>query len=62
MRDALAASGRDIVLSICEWGTDKPWEWGPAMDSPGGCDPDYRAFIARMRFSPDLHPSLSKFR
>ncbi|MCB0718560.1 MAG: glycoside hydrolase family 27 protein [Bacteroidetes bacterium] len=31
MRDALAASGRDIVLSICEWGTDKPWEWGPAI-------------------------------
>ena len=30
MRDALAASGRPIVLSICEWGSNKPWLWaGP---------------------------------
>ena len=28
MRDALYAAGRPIVFSICEWGTDKPWDWG----------------------------------
>ena len=28
MREALRAAGRPVVLSICEWGTDKPWEWG----------------------------------
>jgi alpha-galactosidase len=28
MRAALDASGRPIVLSICEWGTAKPWLWG----------------------------------
>ncbi len=27
MRDALYAAGRPIVLSICEWGESKPWEW-----------------------------------
>ncbi|HEX7761507.1 MAG TPA: glycoside hydrolase family 27 protein [Caulobacteraceae bacterium] len=27
MSDALRASGRPIVLSICEWGTAKPWLW-----------------------------------
>ena len=27
-RAALDASGRSIVLSICEWGTAKPWLWG----------------------------------
>jgi alpha-galactosidase len=27
MADALRASGRDIVLSICEWGQNRPWEW-----------------------------------
>jgi alpha-galactosidase len=27
-RDALNATGRPIVLSICEWGTAKPWLWG----------------------------------
>jgi alpha-galactosidase len=28
IRQALDAAGRPIVLSICEWGTAKPWEWG----------------------------------
>ena len=31
MRDALYATGRPIVLSICEWGTDKPWLWAPKI-------------------------------
>ncbi|MGA6980040.1 MAG: glycoside hydrolase family 27 protein [Candidatus Sulfotelmatobacter sp.] len=28
IRAALDASGRPIVLSICEWGTARPWLWG----------------------------------
>lgn len=27
MRDALYAAGRPILFSLCEWGTNKPWEW-----------------------------------
>jgi len=27
MRDALASTGRPIVFSICEWGSNKPWLW-----------------------------------
>ena len=27
MRDALRATGRPIVFSMCEWGRNKPWEW-----------------------------------
>ncbi|MCH5675274.1 NPCBM/NEW2 domain-containing protein [Streptomyces gilvus] len=27
MRDALKATGRPIVYSMCEWGQNKPWEW-----------------------------------
>ncbi|HZT70884.1 MAG TPA: glycoside hydrolase family 27 protein [Terriglobia bacterium] len=27
MRDALKASGRPIVFSMCEWGVDDPWKW-----------------------------------
>jgi alpha-galactosidase len=27
MADALRQSGRDIVFSMCEWGTSKPWLW-----------------------------------
>lgn len=28
MRNALDATGRPIVLSICEWGKHQPWLWG----------------------------------
>jgi alpha-galactosidase len=28
LRDALKQSGRPIVLSLCEWGDNKPWLWG----------------------------------
>jgi alpha-galactosidase len=31
MREALHAAGRPMVFSICEWGTDHPWIWGPRM-------------------------------
>ena len=31
IRNALNATGRPIVLSICEWGTAKPWLWGKAV-------------------------------
>ncbi|WP_375416733.1 glycoside hydrolase family 27 protein [uncultured Hymenobacter sp.] len=31
MTAALRKAGRPVVLSICEWGTDKPWSWGPAV-------------------------------
>jgi alpha-galactosidase len=27
-RDALAATGHPIVLSICTWGEQNPWDWG----------------------------------
>jgi len=29
MARALRASGRSIVLSLCEWGTNQPWLWRP---------------------------------
>jgi alpha-galactosidase len=28
MGHALVAAGRPIVLSLCEWGNNKPWDWG----------------------------------
>lgn len=27
MRDALRASGRPVLFSMCEWGSSKPWTW-----------------------------------
>lgn len=31
MAAAIRRAGRPIVLSICEWGNDKPWDWGPKV-------------------------------
>jgi alpha-galactosidase len=31
MGDALKATGRPIVYSLCEWGRNKPWEWGRSV-------------------------------
>jgi alpha-galactosidase len=31
MRQALRAAGRPIVLSICEWGNSRPWEWAKGI-------------------------------
>ncbi|HWH03071.1 MAG TPA: glycoside hydrolase family 27 protein [Gemmatimonadales bacterium] len=30
-RDGLAAAGRPIVLSLCEWGYNQPWNWAPKV-------------------------------
>eukprot|EP00455_Lapot_gusevi_P013790 TRINITY_DN167_c0_g4_i2.p1 TRINITY_DN167_c0_g4~~TRINITY_DN167_c0_g4_i2.p1 ORF type:complete len:398 (-),score=141.16 TRINITY_DN167_c0_g4_i2:65-1207(-) len=31
MRDALNATGRPILFSLCEWGVDTPAKWAPAV-------------------------------
>ncbi len=31
MAAALKKAGRPIVLSICEWGTDMPWQWAASV-------------------------------
>ena len=31
MREALKAAGRPIVFNMCEWGTNKPWEWAKGI-------------------------------
>lgn len=31
MAKALKATGRPIVLSLCQYGWDNPWEWAPAL-------------------------------
>ena len=30
MSKAIRTAGRPMVLSICEWGSNKPWQWGKA--------------------------------
>jgi alpha-galactosidase len=48
MRDALKASGRPIVFSMCEWGTSKPWTWargvGHLWRTTGDIAPTWNSF------------------
>lgn len=46
MSDALKASGRPIVFSICEWGDNKPWEWGEGIGNLWRTTPDIRNIYA----------------
>lgn len=40
MADALRASGRQIVLSICEWGSTRPWLWATRIGNLWRTTPD----------------------
>ena len=31
MSEALKATGRPIVYSLCQYGVDQPWKWGPGL-------------------------------
>jgi alpha-galactosidase len=31
MSDAIRATGRPMLLSLCEWGISSPWEWGKGI-------------------------------
>jgi alpha-galactosidase len=33
MGDALKATGRPILYSLCQYGLDEPWKWGPSVDA-----------------------------
>jgi alpha-galactosidase len=49
-RDALLAAGRPIVFSICEWGSNRPWEWAPGVGNlwrtTGDISDRWRSMIA----------------
>ncbi len=34
MAEAIERCGRPIILYMCEWGTNSPWEWAHEVDSP----------------------------
>jgi len=54
-RDALAKSGRPIVLSICEWGANWPWDWAPRMGNlwrtTGDIDDSWNSMLANLDLS-----------
>jgi alpha-galactosidase len=60
MRDALAATGRPIVFSICEWGQSNPkvWTWGAGMGNlwrtTGDISDNWSSMISRVHTNDDL--------
>lgn len=49
-RQALAESGRRILLNICEWGYDSPWQWGAGIGSTWRTTGDYFAYGAPQNY------------
>jgi alpha-galactosidase len=48
MRDALAATGRPIVYSLCEWGLEHVWTWGAGTGNLWRTTDDIQANYASM--------------
>ncbi len=52
MSDALKATGRPVVLAICEWGNNRPWEWGKKIGNLWRTSADIRdAWKGREKWS-----------
>ena len=58
--EAVRATGRPIVLSICEWGRDKPWEWagtsGHMWRTSGDIQDSWSSLMAVLDKQVELHP------
>jgi len=50
VRDALAATGHPIVLSICDWGLQQPWSWGAQTGNLWRTAGDYNWYGAPANF------------
>jgi alpha-galactosidase len=59
---ALGATGRPIVLSICEWGSNRPWEWGPGIGhlwrTTGDIDDSWASMLTNADLS-SLHQAVA---
>ena len=52
MSDAIRAAGRPMVLAMCEWGNNRPWEWGAKIGNLWRTSADIRdAWAGREKWS-----------
>jgi alpha-galactosidase len=58
--EAIRAAGRPMVLSICEWGRDRPWEWAGSVGHLWRTSPDiadtWQSLTATLDRQAELHP------
>jgi alpha-galactosidase len=64
MRDALAATGRPIVYSLCEWGEDSVWTWGAQTGNlwrtTGDIQANYGSMLSIFHANVGLYPYAGK--
>ena len=64
MRDALAATGRPIVYSLCEWGQDNVWTWGAGTGNlwrtTGDIQANYGSMLSIFHANVGLYPYAGK--
>jgi alpha-galactosidase len=57
--EALLATGRPMVLSLCEWGRDRPWEWagtvGHMWRTTGDIDDTWASMLSIVDRQVELH-------
>jgi alpha-galactosidase len=46
LQQAISATGRPMLLNICEWGYQNPWEWGAGIGSTWRTTGDYFSYGA----------------
>jgi alpha-galactosidase len=60
MRNALAATGRPILFSLCEWGVNDPWEWAPEVGNSwrttGDISDNYASMLSNFETNVWLYP------
>ncbi|GIG60876.1 hypothetical protein Lfu02_52480 [Longispora fulva] len=60
MRDALAATGRPILYSICEWGSNQPWNWaadvGNSWRTTGDISDNWSSMVSILHQNEALAP------
>jgi alpha-galactosidase len=61
MRDALKATGRAIVYSLCEWGQDNVWTWGAGTGNLWRTTGDINASFGSMLSNFHTNVGLSSF-
>jgi len=58
--EAIKATGRPMVLSICEWSRDKPWEWagpvGHMWRTTGDIADTWESVVSIVERNAELHP------
>ncbi len=61
MRDALAATGRPIVYSLCEWGDQSVWTWGAGTGNLWRTTGDINASFSSMLSNFHTNVGLSQY-